>query len=372
MTAIIGYFHRDFQANHPRKLCRRRERWIESPPVEGPLSSLFRLVISAAERSTEDRGRTKHGLEASSISCSELLWKIFSTQTIVAWAEESPAFQTPSDASGVEFFEMSRPGVPLRTWFSRWEMQCAAVEDIENSFQSGADVFVINPVQRPENDPITPQMPLPEVLDGGGGVYRNPQLSEKLRDALFLLTGQREGGDSMERYLPVAINDVLEEAEAVILLHADKDSDCIGIYCKSDPKYLVPRIQDFSEETGIPAVLFEVPPMVARWDRVWKKFQEENETVVAEEASTDEESNDEAPQDTDESSPLVEPSDESQEATESQVSTDEESNDEAPQDTDESHPDLDLEHSEAPVKESDSAELVSEEEPADNPDESTK
>ncbi|MGC6507892.1 MAG: hypothetical protein ACON4U_05710 [Myxococcota bacterium] len=272
MTAIIGYFHRDFQTSFPRKLCRRRERWIESPPVDSPSPLIHRLVISAAIRK-EGLKRPLYGLQEANVSIESLIWSLFENEKICAWTEETPSSLTPIDASGVEYFEVSRPGVPLRTWFSRWELDCARPTDINRAIQLGSDVFVINPKERPEGETVFPAMPIETPYEGPEIVFKDPIFPEKLREGLFFLTGHREGGDSMERYLPAAIDDILEQAEAVVLFHADRDSDCLAIYAKTELLDSIEKLKQFAEAEDFPISEFEVPPMVARWDRVWRAHQ---------------------------------------------------------------------------------------------------
>lgn len=287
MTAILGYFHRDFQTSYPRKLCRRRERWIESPPTDESSPLIYRLVISASARPLEEE-RTFYGLEASGFNIAQIIGSLFENSGIYAWTEESPSSQTPQDASGVEFFEVSRPGVPLRTWFSRWELKCESSEDITRARGLGSDVLVINPIYREPSEPVQPIMPLADLFEGGDISYRNPDLSEKLRDALFFLTGQREGGDSMERYLPAAIDDILECAEAVVLFHADRDSDCVAIYAKSELHPQIERLQAYAASEAFVLSPFEVPPMVARWERVWRQHQEQEDVNSSDTVDSDE------------------------------------------------------------------------------------
>ena len=287
MTAIIGYFHRDFQTSFPRKLCRRRERWIESPPVDEPSPLIYRLVISAAIRK-EGLKRPLYGLEEAEVSVDSLLWHLFQDETISAWTEETPSSLTPRDAAGVEFFEVSRPGVPLRTWFSRWELECRRQMDIRRAINLGSDVFVINPKPRSEGEAILPAMPIETPFEGPDLVFKDPSFPEKLREGLFFLTGHREGGDSMERYLPAAIDDILAHAEAVVLFHADRDSDCVAIYSKTKLNAFIERLKSFADAFEFPLSEFEVPPMVARWDRVWRQHQ--HNTDNDEESSEDSES----------------------------------------------------------------------------------
>ena len=272
MTAILGYFHRDFQTSFPRKLCRRRERWIESPPVDEPSPLIHRLVISAAIRK-EGLKRPLYGLESAEVSIEALLWSLFQSEKICAWTEETPSSLTPADASGVEYFEVSRPGVPLRTWFSRWELDCVQSTDIQRAIQLGSDVFVINPKERPEGETVFPEMPIETPYEGPEVVFKDPIFPERLREGLFFLTGHREGGDSMERYLPAAIDDILEQADAVVLFHADRDSDCVAIYAKTELLEQIEKLKAFTEAEALPISEFEVPPMVARWDRVWRAHQ---------------------------------------------------------------------------------------------------
>jgi hypothetical protein len=288
-----------------------------------------------------------YGLEASGFNVAQIITALFQNAGIYAWTEESPSSQTPEDASGVEFFEVSRPGVPLRTWFSRWELKCDGPGDITRACGLGSDVLVVNPNVRDASEPVQAIMPLADLFEGGDVSYRNPDLSEKLRDALFFLTGQREGGDSMERYLPAAIDDILECAEAVILFHADRDSDCVAIYAKTELHLQIERLQEFSTSESIILTPFEVPPMVARWERVWRQHQEqedfnssdameseESEDIDSESVEGGESSGVEeiAEVESDQDSPEVEAVDEAPEAFEEVEAVDEASEEHLPED----------------------------------------
>ena len=147
--------------------------------------------------------------------------------------------------------------------FARWEKVCQTLEDIQESLDFGAKAFVLNPQPREEADTWNPVTALDvEDLDSP------PVLSEDLRKALQWLIGTSNSINDSHRYVPQALWQVTEYCEGVIVLHADRDTDCIALYAKEEFDWS----QKLSELTANAQsqsfwISCPVPTMTLRWKR---------------------------------------------------------------------------------------------------------
>ena len=94
---------------------------------------------------------------------------------------------------------------------------------------------------------------------------------------MFYLTGARTGYKSFCRFQALAIPDLLEDCDCVVLLHHDKHDYCFGLYTKEilAMEALVTSIEERLDRIVVP---FSIPPMLARWDRaIWELRRRWNE-----------------------------------------------------------------------------------------------
>ena len=280
MPKALGYCVDVFNPLEPGRLCRGRERWIESG-FRDPLPMLRRVVVSGAEFSDDSANDARRGLGYSGFDIGSVVSTLFPDSTIAACAEEAPPLQIPSSAGDIEHFTLTRPGRPLREMSCRWVLTCRSGEDINAGLSAGADVFLVLPKK-------LGAIPLPvgHVLDGlphevpplaDDEGERPEPLPEPLRQMVYLLTGFGQGTTPLRRFQGAAIADLLEHVEAVVLVHQDKHSPCIGVYT-SEETAVLDRLLSMVESREILTVPFAIPPMLARWDRaLWELRQEWDE-----------------------------------------------------------------------------------------------
>ena len=83
-----------------------------------------------------------------------------------------------------------------------------------------------------------------------------------------------------QRYLAPAIPSVLRHAGALVLLHEDKHAPLLALYAAQelpDPSVIAPIARD----AGALYVPFDIPPMLARWDRaIWDLQQRKSATIA--------------------------------------------------------------------------------------------
>jgi len=258
----LGWSCDFFDPTDPGRLCRGRERWIESYPVDDP-PELFRIVVSGAAFSDDSARDAERGLACSGVDPAEVVAAIFGGALVLAWCEEGHPLRVPEDAIAVEEYDLRRPGGPLQEWTVRWILPCRQPTDISRALAAGADAFTVHPV-------------------AANALGEDGLPDPSLRDAMFLLTGSRNSGHPLRNFQPVAIPEVLDRCAALLLAHQDKHSPCLGIYTLNeiDPGVALDRLV---EGRGILSVPFAIPPMLARWDRaLWELRQDWDETVQGE------------------------------------------------------------------------------------------
>lgn len=274
MISALGYSHDDFNPAEPGRLCRGRERWIESWPRE-PDVGLFRLVISGA-RFTDDSARDAYrGIEFSGLGLGEVLARLYEGRELIACAEEAHQRRVPEGAEGLEFIEQHIPGGPLRSWSARWSLRCRSAEEIDAAVAAGADVFLLADEVEGEGE-HGQHGSVPPAADDLAA--QRPGLPESVRQWLFLLTGYRRMSPPTRRFQPTAVAEALEHVKTLILVHQDKHGPCVAIYGEEPPEG-TGILDELAEEAGILAVPFAIPPMLARWDRaLWELRQEWDES----------------------------------------------------------------------------------------------
>ena len=268
MIAAIGYNTSTFFPDNPDRLCRGRERWIDSQSVETTENEpLHRVVISGASFQDDSARNALRGIRCADISHGDLLRSLFLTEGIVGWAEDAEPTKIPPSASGVELSQRNVPFAPVGTWFARYEMVCDTPEKIETAVTAGVDVFLINPKLRDGEEEFSIFSDLPPLH---GEDSLPPVLTDELRNKLFYLTGSRTGYKSFCRFQAAALPDLLDDCDCVVLLHHDKHDYCFGLYTK-DSLQMDELVKTIEERLGLIVVPFSIPPMLARWDRaIWE------------------------------------------------------------------------------------------------------
>ncbi len=261
MVNALGWSSDVFLPTEPGRLCRGRERWIESFKVDEP-PQLHRVVVSGAAFSDDSARDALRGLRHSGLGLATVIDALRCGATIVAWCEQGHPRLVPEDAIAVEEYDLRRPGGPLHRWAVRWSLICPDAAAIQRAIDGGADVFTFHADATP-------------ALEGD-------QLRDPLRDAVFLLTGSRMDGQPLRLFQPIALAELLEHSDKVVLLHQDKHARCLGVYTRTDP-HLAPALRTLIAGTATLAVPFAIPPMLARWDRaLWELRQDWDEDTDGE------------------------------------------------------------------------------------------
>lgn len=262
-TIVYGLYQGQLLPHRLGGLCRGLEWWVEGPFLKTRIP-LQRNILSAASFVGEQvhAPENRFGVEVGEYSLSEVLWHLISEHQIIAVIEDG-SVQSPEGVCGRETYSLSKMGMPKLNMFARWEKVCETREDIQESLAFGAKAFILNPQARDEAEVWNPVTPLDiEDLDSP------PRLSEDLRKALHWLVGTSNSIGDSHRYVPQALWQVTEYCDAVIVLHADRDTDCIALYAKDEFDWS----QKLSELPTIKQgqsfwISCPVPTMTLRWKR---------------------------------------------------------------------------------------------------------
>lgn len=281
MVRALGYSSSSFDPSDPGRLCRGRERWIDSYPLQQPVS-LHRMVISGASFSDDSARDAFRGLSYSGVDCGTVLAALFPGKVLLACAEDAHPRELPSGAEGVEHYEVRRSGGPLARWAVRWTLRCESADDLNRAIAAGADVLLIlDEAPEPDAEPrVLNDAPLADAhLDppATGG------LPEALRKLVFLLTGYRLDGSPARRFQAAALPDLLAQTSGVVLVHLDKHDACLGLYLSAPLPGAPEVLVGLAEGVDSLPVPFAIPPMLARWDRaLWELRQDWDEATRGE------------------------------------------------------------------------------------------
>jgi hypothetical protein len=275
MVRALGYSISSFDPIDPGRLCRGRERWIDSfptdPDAERP--ALRRVSVSGARFSDDSARDALRGLRFSGLSVGTIVRHLWPDSELVVWSEDGHPRHVPAEAEGVEHYQLHEVGGPLRQWYSRWSMVCADAAELDRAIEAGADVIlVMDEVPEPEDAEVSPLITAP-VADAWMDPTHRGGLPEKLRQDLFLLTGYRVDGAPARSFQAAAVPVMLRHCKALVLVHQDKHAPCLGLY---GPTSLDPseRLDELARAQGALPVPFAIPPMLARWDRaLWELRQ---------------------------------------------------------------------------------------------------
>jgi hypothetical protein len=256
MFRALGISDDLFDPNHPHRLCRGRERWIEHEPLETPVERVQRLVISGATFSDMRAHDASRGLVRAGVDAGGLLAAIFPGAPLAAFCEAGDPRALPpttwSEEDWSQPLEAGRRRVPA----VRWIAPCAPAQ--VSAWMHG------------------PREDVPEsggVPRADGFLVGVTRVTAELQDALFALVGQQALEDRpWHRYDPTAIPRVLAHASALVLLHEDKHEPALAIYTK-DPTEAIGAIEWVARQAGALPVPFTFPPMLARWDKALHMLQ---------------------------------------------------------------------------------------------------
>lgn len=257
MARALGWSCDLFDPTDPGRLCRGRERWIESYPASD-FPEMFRIMVSGASFSDDSARDAERGLACCGVQPWQVIEALFGGSTLLAWCEEGLARLVPEGVIFEEELEVRRPGGPLVVGAVRWVLPCAGPEDVQRALAAGADIFTVHGES---------------PLDSEG------HLQADLVDAVFLLSSFRQPGNPTRRFQPVAIPEVLAQADALVLVHEDKHAPCLGIYSipEIDPNLVFDQLVEGTDTLSVP---FAIPPMLARWDRaLWELHQDWDEDL---------------------------------------------------------------------------------------------
>lgn len=262
-TIVYGLYQGQLLPHRLGGLCRGLEWWVEGPFLKTRVP-LQRNILSAGEfvNGQVHSGENRFGVEVGKYQMSEMLWHLLSNHHVVAIIEDG-TIQSPEGVCGRETYTLSKMGLPKLNEFARWEKECQTVEDIQEALEFGAKAFILDPMSRSEDATWNPVTPLDvEDLDSP------PILSENLRQALQWLVGTSNSIGDSHRFVPQALWQVTEYCRGVVVLHADRDTDCIALYSK--------ETIDWSEKlSALPTIVgahafwisCPVPTMTLRWKR---------------------------------------------------------------------------------------------------------
>ena len=252
MIRALGTCLDRFDPDAPGRLCRRRERWLDAMPAPGaPL--LERLVISGATFSDAGAEDARRGLACAGVDAGAVLAALFPDVSLVAFAMAGDARTVPDSVAWQEDWVLPLAAGRRRVPAVRWLAPCAP---------SDVTAWVAG-----ERDGIA----CPRADGFLVGCHDDPaKPSAALLDALQALAGFAMAEEPpAQRYLAPAIPSVLRHADALVLLHEDKHAPLLALYAAQqlpDPALLAPVARD----AGALHVPFDIPPMLARWDRaIW-------------------------------------------------------------------------------------------------------
>ena len=273
MTTVFGLYNGRLLPHRLGGLCRGREWWVEGPFLKGK-QPLSRMILSAGQFANHDINHTESrlGLDFVENTLPELLSHILQEHRVIAVVEDG-AIEVQEGIRGRETYTLSRMGLSAGAGFARWEEECTTVEDFQRALSHGALAFIIDPEERPDTDIWAPGTPV-DFED----LQNPPVLSEDLRRDVHWLVGSKNYRNDDHRYVPQALWEVTEHCTGVLVLHADRDGECIAIYSK-DPFEVSEALQSLSgiEDGREFLITCTVPTMMLRWKRALFEFCDEAE-----------------------------------------------------------------------------------------------
>lgn len=259
MIHALGYSDEDdFQPAKPGRLCRGRERWIEpwewEPDAAGAVAPrLHRMVISGAAFTDDSARDAQRGIPFSGYDMATIIATLFPRKTFLAFMEDGHGAEIPEGADGIEAYSGYRAGGLSEEPLVRWHRKVNGVRELRMLLGDKHETLVN------ADDRVR-----------GFVVFHGDELTdvdaEDLFERLFLLVGLSTLDSPPARFQPAALPEVLQLVKAVILLHRDKHGPALGIY-STEPLKLAPKLETLVDKDMGLLVPFEIPPMLARWDR---------------------------------------------------------------------------------------------------------
>ena len=265
MPKVLGWSSNSFSSKNMGTLFPKKEWWIDSILSENT-KPIWRGSIGGSRLEDHRAKQVKRSLKEAGVEICELVYALGEGQTIVAISEYATIESIPEKAEGLEWRHNSQFGQPLHSWLARWQLVCETTKDIEQALTMGAHTFLVNPRQRDAAEDWEPTFPAQF-----GTEARPPYTTETLCASVHRLLGERAHTKDRARYLGDAIWDITNDCELLILVHADKHGDCLGLYAKEEVA-LQERLASFAQEKQIVLVPFSIPIMNGRWNRSVRDF----------------------------------------------------------------------------------------------------
>ena len=243
----------------------KKEWWIDSIIPNKP-SVIWRGSVGGSNLQDHRAKHIRRSLKEAGVSRQELIQVFGEGKIIVAACEQATIDNVPEKAQGVEWKHDIRVGQPLNSWLARWQMVCHSEEDIAIALQMGAQTFLINPAKREEEEEWTVVFP-----SQFGEEDIPPYTTEKLCASTHRLLGERTRPKDRARYLGYAIWDIIKDCEFLLLVHADKHGECLGVYAEEEMD-ISELLRTISIEKELVLVPFSIPVMNGRWNRSIRDF----------------------------------------------------------------------------------------------------
>lgn len=244
----------------------KKEWWIDSV-ISEKSKPIWRGSIGGSNLADHRARQIRRSLEEADVRIVDLVQVLGENKTIVAFHEHATVEQIPEKAQGIEWRNNLRIGQPLNSWLARWQLVCETAEDIERALEMGAQTFLLNPKLREEDEENwEPHFPAQFGTEAAA-----PYTSESLCSTVHRLLGERTHPRDRARYLGDAIWDIVEDCEILLLVHADKHGECLGVYAKEELD-LQELLVSLAKKKEIVLVPFSIPVMNGRWNRSIRDF----------------------------------------------------------------------------------------------------
>jgi len=252
MLHALGFSDTPFDLSSPGRLCRGRERWIESWETPEETAAVRRVVISGAAFTDDSAADARRGVTESGVDLASVITALFPRKTLLAFMEDGHPADIPAGAEGIEAYEGHRAGGRSELGLVRWHLRVSGVTAIR-ALVRGAH---------------------PEAQVRGFAVIPRDTDDDALMERIFPLVGFSTLDSPPAHYQPAALPSILEQASAVLLLHRDKHGPALGIYQAQPIPGLADKLARLSRAADALLVPFAIPPMLARWDRALSDLRE--------------------------------------------------------------------------------------------------
>ncbi len=244
MVRAVGFSNNEFNPSKPGRLCRGRERWIEPWFVEDGPEPIHRLVVSGAAFEDDSARDALRGVDHAGLDMVTVVAGLYPRKEFLAFVEDGHPADIPEDAEHVELYDSYRAGGREAVVGVRWVQRVTGVHNLRVLLESGIGVERIR----------------------GFCVIKSDTDIEALLEPLFLLVGMSTRDSPPARFQPLALPEVLEHVDAVLLMHRDKHGHSLGVYTR-DALDVEAKLQKLADRKKSMLISFAIPPMLARWDR---------------------------------------------------------------------------------------------------------